>query len=206
MKTSAYFSFPGTPSPAERSDRRAFLDTIRDVLAARKPPQVDPGQTLTAEEREQAFYAIVPHRNLGGVCLIMGLWTTGQTPDYIDVSWGQVSTLCHHDDLDDSYSVASIALADHPSWKEELEKRCEEELHRPVDVYIRSPSRSRSPYLLSYSFSTSLGETEIGCSRLRRRQPAELFRRTTVDRYVTTLSSADVPFPRVGPRVECWLR
>ncbi len=85
---------------------RGFLAALSALLSEVAPNQIEEGETALAAERTICLIALMPHRALGGVAIVVWLFA-----DRAEVTWAQVAGLAHtHDALDLGVSVARFSL------------------------------------------------------------------------------------------------
>jgi len=84
-----------TPAVLSQAER-AFLGSLIGLLDEIRPPQLDERDTALTAEGRHSLIALMPHRALGGIAIVVWL-----SPDAADVTWAQVAQLwCCHDSLD----------------------------------------------------------------------------------------------------------
>jgi hypothetical protein len=101
------------------------VETVRLVLEELRPANVDnPAVTVTGEGHEVEI-VIVPHRDLGGVSLV--LWTDKNATQLL---WAGIGDLSTHDDIDLGAVVTRIPHEG--DWPAKLRDAVTAELHRPI--------------------------------------------------------------------------
>lgn len=131
-----YTGYTRTPLEA------AWLGELRRVLKEVQPPQVAPAETALTSEGPGLLIALIPHRSLGGLTIVVTLRDApivrpGERG--VLIGWAQVGDLAYHDELDDAVSVAEIALSDPPDASfEEASEALRRELSRPLVLRIWS--------------------------------------------------------------------
>lgn len=96
--------------PNPTPEREAFLAAVRHVLGEARPRQVVPDQTVVAHEDPGApLAAVIPHRSLDGLSLIV---VGGGAASRAAISWGWITTLHRHDDLDTATTVKEVDTSD----------------------------------------------------------------------------------------------
>ncbi|MCW2922093.1 MAG: hypothetical protein JWL76_1967 [Thermoleophilia bacterium] len=132
------------PNPTPQ--REAFLAAVRHVLDEARPHQVLPEQTVVAHEDPGApLAAVIPHRSLDGLALIVfgGGQSGGLQPNRAAISWGWITTLRRHDELDAATSVKEVGTSeDFVALQDALRL----ELGRAIDVRV-SLRKWRAPLL-----------------------------------------------------------
>ena len=101
------------------------------VLDEAHPQNVDRGSVTVTEEGESVGIVLIPHRDLGGLALVV--WVT---PKEAQLSWACVSDLDRHDDLDLGKRILTIECTD-PEWKDALRSQIITELQRSIRVSAR---------------------------------------------------------------------
>ena len=116
----------------------AFLAALVKLLSPLKLPQVDEKETAITAEGANCLIVMIPHRNLGGVSLVVWLF-----PDGAKVTWAQVGGLgCDHDSLDLGVSVAFFRLSpERPDFGLILES-IREQCRAPLTVKVYTPNRA----------------------------------------------------------------
>ena len=85
---------------------RDFVAALGRQLAELSIPQIDEDETALTAEGAGCLIALIPHRVLAGVSIVVWLFEDGA-----DVTWAQVSGLdCCHDSLDLGISMARYRL------------------------------------------------------------------------------------------------
>ncbi len=85
---------------------REFLDGLVALLAEARPAQLDEAESALTAEGADCLIALMPHRALGGVAVVVWLFK-----DRAEVTWAQVGGLgCCHDALDAGVRVARFRL------------------------------------------------------------------------------------------------
>ena len=88
--------------PAERE----FVHALRALLAEVAAPQIDEDETALTAERNACLIALIPHRALGRVSIVVWLFE-----NRAEVTWARVAVLGRsHDSLDDGPSIETIRL------------------------------------------------------------------------------------------------
>jgi hypothetical protein len=85
---------------------REFVDALAELLTTLAPSQVDEDETALTAEGTECLIALIPHRALGGVSIVVWLFAHRAA-----VTWAQVAGLdCCHDSLDLGIGVAEFGL------------------------------------------------------------------------------------------------
>jgi hypothetical protein len=105
-----------------------FLATLRSTLTAESPAGVRPEDCVMTGEGPKICIAIIPHKALDGVAMV-----ANSTPEWVRLSWAQVTDLAYHDQLDMAVFVNRIPRSD-PQWAVHLESALRSELRRPLDI------------------------------------------------------------------------
>ena len=173
-----YFIHPQS-APADNEQRQRLICGLDELLRTARPKQVDPGQTVTVAERDSAYFAIIPHRQLTGVSLICALFSDtfepAEGPYRVRISWGQIHSLKWHDELDSAVLVGTIVSEGNEDWLNSALSRIEQELNRDIIVKVFTPSSSEYPCKAEFYLDLGGRVSRIGRSRLRRRNPSEFF-------------------------------
>jgi hypothetical protein len=107
-----------------------IVDAAMEVLRELRPENVDLDAVTVTGEGAAMEIILVPHRDLGGVALIV--WTDeGST----QLSWAQVHDLSTHDDLDLGVVVARIPHEG--DWFPRLRDALAAEIRRPIRLKWR---------------------------------------------------------------------
>jgi hypothetical protein len=104
---------------------------VGSVLDRVGPQNVDRDSVTVTEEGESVGIVLVPHRDLGGLALVVSL-----NPRYANLSWAAVFDLYRHDDLDVGKWVLRIQRSD-PEWEGKLRSQLMTELARKITVTVR---------------------------------------------------------------------
>jgi hypothetical protein len=117
---------------------RAFLAALVKLLSPVKLPQVDENETAITAEGTDCLIVLIPHRNLGGVSLVVWLF-----PERAEVTWAQVAGLgCCHDSLDLGVPVASFGLSpERPDFGPVIDS-IREQCNAPLTVKVYTPNRA----------------------------------------------------------------
>jgi hypothetical protein len=107
------------------------VQMVGRALAEAHPQNVDRGSVTVTEEGESVGIVLVPHRDLGGLALVV--WVT---PKQAQLSWTGVSDLDRHDDLDLGKRIANMECTGQ-EWQDALRSRIITELQRNIKVTAR---------------------------------------------------------------------
>jgi hypothetical protein len=105
-------------------------DAVMGVLGELRAENVDLDAVIVTGEGPQVEIILVPHRDLGGVALIV--WTNESSTQ---LSWAQVRDLSTHDDLD--LGVAVARFPHEGEWLPRLRDAIEAEIRRPIRLERR---------------------------------------------------------------------
>lgn len=106
------------------------ISAVDRVLRELEPQNVDVGEVVVTGERERACIVVIPHHQLGGISLLV--WSDVQG---IQLSWGHVTTLSRHDDVDLAVRVSRpIASGE----IEGIDRALSAEMRRPIAVQFKS--------------------------------------------------------------------
>jgi hypothetical protein len=121
-----------------RSGRDArFIDGLIDTLDDVRPAQVLAEETALTGEGPGCLIAIIPHRCLGGISLVVWL-----LDDAALVSWAQVGALwCCHDSLDLGVPIERVRLTPDDDFQR-LFVRIREQLSVPLILRIYDDNRA----------------------------------------------------------------
>ena len=101
------------------------VDAVRELLEEFRPLNVDLDAVTVTGEGAAVVIILVPHRDLGGVVLVV--WVVERS---ILLSWARVSDLSTHDDLDLGVPVARIPHEG--EWLTRLRDAFAVEIRRPI--------------------------------------------------------------------------
>jgi hypothetical protein len=88
------------------STEQAFLTALILMLEDMRPTHLEETETAITAEASTCLIALMPHRALGGVAIVVWLFS-----DHADVTWAQVADLRRdHDSLDLGVRVATFRL------------------------------------------------------------------------------------------------
>lgn len=112
-----------------------MLDTVADAVFAeldsRQSRNVDRAAVTVTGEGPEVEIVIVPHRDLGGVSLVV--WNDSRATE---LRWAQIGSLEYHDDIDLGIAVARV---EHQGeWKPGLREELRRELRRPISLRGRA--------------------------------------------------------------------
>jgi hypothetical protein len=107
-----------------------IVDVVKRVLEEQRPENVDTSAVTVTGEGDKVKIVIVPHRDLGGVSLV--LWTD---ENGTQLSWAGVGDLSTHDDIDLGAFVTRILHEG--SWTARLRDALADELRRPIRLRYR---------------------------------------------------------------------
>jgi hypothetical protein len=106
------------------------VDAVMEILGELRPENVELDSVIVTGEGERVEIILVPHRDLGGVALIV--WRDESSTH---LSWAQVHDLSTHDDLDQGVVVA---LVPHEGdWLPRLRDALAAEIRRPIRLRWR---------------------------------------------------------------------
>jgi hypothetical protein len=166
---------------------------VRLALDELRPENVDSSAVTITGEGSEVGIVIVPHRDLGGVSLV--LWTDTNCTQLI---WAGIGDLSTHDDIDLGEVVKQIPHEG--NWRLTLSDAIAAEFSRPIRITYRR------------SF---LGKPRIDCyitvaerdKRLRVLRPKPSQRRTTskpLDTAATSLAAGPPTWFSVPPALDKW--
>lgn len=101
------------------------MDALTRVLQELGPENLDPSAVTVTGEGAKVEIVIVPHRDLGGVSLV--LWTDDRGTEIL---WAGISDLSTHDDIDLGIGVARVP--NDGAWTDMLVEALASELRRPI--------------------------------------------------------------------------
>lgn len=101
------------------------IDILGRVLEELRPENLDPSAITVTGEGDQVEIVIVPHRDLGGVALV--LWTAQKCTHIL---WTAISDLSTHDDIDLGIGVGRVPHDG--AWIADLADALAGELRRPI--------------------------------------------------------------------------
>lgn len=105
------------------------VNAVDQVLRHQQPLNVHAGEVVVTGEGEPVCILLIPHRQLGGVALIV--WSDDRG---VELSWGHVTTLRRHDQIDLAVRVRHpIAAGD----VEAITGAISAEMARPITVQLR---------------------------------------------------------------------
>lgn len=92
---------------------RTFVEALVALLSDVRPAQLDERETALTAKGKDCLIALMPHRGLGGVAIVVWLCS-----HHADVTWAQVAGLgCCHDALDLGIGVKRFPLTpEHPDF------------------------------------------------------------------------------------------
>lgn len=127
--------------------QRLLMTTLIAMLDRVRPGQVDPGETALTSEGPETLIAIIPHRGMAGLSIVVRL-----DLDVIAVSWAQIRSLAYHADLDQDVHVGSFAEDADP-----FVTRCQkavacvrQQLDRPIDMRLIYCREEAEPIRVEY--------------------------------------------------------
>jgi hypothetical protein len=118
---------PYTPN----SNSALALQIVDSALDEVRPQNVDRESITITDEGESVGIVLVPHRDLGGLALVVWI-----DPKYVDLSWASVWDLKDHDEIDLGKSVLRIARTD-PGWETSVRAQIITEFRRNINVTVR---------------------------------------------------------------------
>lgn len=109
----------------------SLIDLVGAVLEQARPENVDPKGPVVTGEGPEVDIVIIPHRDLGGVSMVV--WTDTRDARLL---WAHVGDLSTHDDLD--LGVVAERFPYEAGWHGRLREAIAAELRRPVHLRSRS--------------------------------------------------------------------
>lgn len=112
------------------------VSAVEQALQHRQPLNVRVDEIVVTGEGEPVCILLIPHRQLGGVALIVWSGARG-----VELGWGQVTTLRRHDDIDLAVRVSGPIAAGNADG---IVGGISAEMARPIRVRLRA-RRVRKP-------------------------------------------------------------
>jgi hypothetical protein len=110
---------------------------VGNVLDEVHPHNIDRDSITVTGEGESVGIVLIPHRDLGGLALVLSM-----DPNYAELCWAGVSDLAWHDDLDLGKRIVRIERSN-PGWESELRSQIITEFGRRINVTVRRNWRGR---------------------------------------------------------------
>lgn len=107
-----------------------IADVIKQTVHELRPEKVDLSAVTVTGEGDGVEIVLVPHRDLGGVSLV--LWTDDRGTQ---LSWATVRNLSTHDEIDLGLLVSLIPHEG--NWPAHLRDAIAEEVGRPIRLRLR---------------------------------------------------------------------
>jgi hypothetical protein len=102
---------------------------VMSSLESKWPASVDRESVLVTGEVSDVQIVLIPHRQLGGLCL--GVWADSRG---VAMLWARVSDLSTHDELD--LAPRATRTPWEPDWSALLHEQLRAELERPISVIV----------------------------------------------------------------------
>jgi hypothetical protein len=117
---------------------QVFLAALANLLSDVQPAQIDDSETALTAERDHCLIALIPHRALGGIALVVSL-----TAKHGDIILAQVGSLgIDHDSIDLGVGVARTDLDPSRPDFAVLLARIREQLFTPMTVRLYGPNQA----------------------------------------------------------------
>jgi hypothetical protein len=181
--------------PHPKAMDSAVVEIVRRVLNELGPENVDSSAVTATGEGSEVEIVIVPHRDLGGVSLV--LWTDNNGTQLV---WAGIGDLSNHDDIDLGEVVKRIPHEG--DWGLTLRDAINAEFRRPIRLNYRRGFLAR-PRIDCY---VTVGDKEKRLAVLR---PNIAQRRTNlepIDAAITSLASGRPAWFSIPPSLDEWRR
>ena len=133
------------------------IRAVDRILREATPRNVNVDEVIVTGERDRACIVVMPHHQLGGVSLL--IWSNLEG---VQLSWGHVTTLRTHDDLDLAVRVSRLIAPDDLVG---IDSALAAEAIRPISVRRRSPRVVKSRLECSIDIDgnrTVIGRVQAG--------------------------------------------
>jgi hypothetical protein len=170
------------------------MDAVGTVLEQLRPQNLDPSAVTLTGEGDSVEIVILPHRDLGGVALV--LWTDRNGTELL---WAGIGDLSTHDDIDLGVGVARIPHEG--TWIAGLADALAGELKRPIRLKQRRGLFGRRRVDCYVTIDSKMNWLAV----LRPRSAPGVAGRRLPDISTSLASGPELPFS-MAPKLESWRR